>query len=224
MQVSARLSAGALVSRSPVPPPAEADGAEEQSVDQTPVSVPEEFAKTAKVSLFAGGESEDDDELPEVIYCREAPVGIAMFDREMRYMMANPRWIQQFRLKDKEIIGRSQFDVFPKLHQGWRRIYQRCLSGETRRGREMAPAAHEPVEMRWEVRPWHYRAGQIGGVTIAFEEIWNSQEELKSASDKAPDSTRARVAIMSSGCHSAAILRRASRIKAGGKANWIGCV
>ncbi len=181
-EVKERLSSYRRWCRLPDSTEAKAENPDEE----TPLTVPDELAKTAKVSLFAGGDAEDDDEAPEVIYCREAPVGIAMFDREMRYMMANPRWIQQFRLKDKEIMGRSQFDVFPKLHQGWRRIYQRCLNGETRRGREMAPSAHEPVEMRWEVRPWHYRAGQIGGVTIAFEEVWNNQDDLKSVSGKEP--------------------------------------
>ncbi|MGY8691021.1 MAG: hypothetical protein ACKVHP_25185, partial [Verrucomicrobiales bacterium] len=32
--------------------------------------------------------------------------------------------------------------------------------------------------------PWRYRAGQIGGVTIAFEEVWKSAEQTPSSSVK----------------------------------------
>ncbi len=135
--------------------------------------LPTSLSQTTRVTLFAGAESsEGEKEAPEVIFCREAPVGIAMFDRELRYVLANPRWLKQFGLEDKKVIGRSQFEVFPKLHPNWRKIYERCLEGETRRGRETVDA----VEMRWEVRPWHHRAGQVGGVTIAFDEAWKSDE------------------------------------------------
>ena len=133
--------------------------------------------QTSRVSLFAGAPEGEEPESAESIYCREAPVGIAMFDRQLNYLLANPRWIQQFRLRDREIIGRNQFDVFPKLHPNWKRIYQRCLNGETRRGRETIGSGNGPIEMRWEVRPWRYRTGQIGGVTIAFEEAWKQGEE-----------------------------------------------
>ena len=149
-----------------------------------------DFEKTGKVSLFAGSEERsNDDESPEEIYCRECPVGIAMFDKDLRYLLANPRWIQQFHLKDREIVGKSQFEIFSSLHSGWRRIYERCLGGETRRGRETINAPHGPVEMRWEVRPWRDRSGQIGGITIAFEEVWQKHEENAAVSVQ-PDNDR----------------------------------
>lgn len=138
---------------------------------------PSELLQTTRVSLFADSpDHAGDEESPESIYCRETPVGVAMFDRELRYVLANPRWLQQFRLQNKDVIGRTQFEVFPKLHPNWKKIYQRCLNGETRRGRETVDAGHGPLEMRWEVRPWRYLAGQIGGVTIAFEEVWKPAE------------------------------------------------
>lgn len=144
-------------------------------------TMPAELLQTTRVSLFAGASGDDNEESPETIYCRETPVGIAMFDRDLRYVLANPRWVQQFRLQDKEIIGRSQFDIFPRLHPNWRKIYQRCLDGETRRGRETIDSGQGPLEMRWEVRPWHYLAGQIGGVTIAFEEVWKPADSDREA-------------------------------------------
>lgn len=168
---------------------------EESSEPQESVPSPGEFSeadleKTGKVSLFADSEGRgSDDESPEEIYCRECPVGIAMFDQDLCYLLANPRWIQQFHLKDREILGKSQFEVFSSLHSDWRRIYERCLSGETRRGRETINAPHGPVEMRWEVRPWRHRSGQIGGITIAFEEVWQKHED-NAAVNVPPDNDR----------------------------------
>ena len=141
-------------------------------------AAPSEMLQTTRVSLFGDTPEGEEEEAPESIYCREAPVGIAMFDRKLTYLLANPRWIQQFRLKNKEVIGRTQFELFPKLHPNWRRIYRRCLNGETRRGREKVQSVDGPVDMRWEVRPWRYRSGQVGGVTIAFEETWKPADEL----------------------------------------------
>ena len=134
--------------------------------------------QTTRGSFFPGSQQKGkEEETPEAIYCREAPMGIAMFDRDLRYILANPRWIQQFRLGDKEVIGKSQFEVLPKLHPNWKNIYESCLNGETRRGRESVASAHGPVEMLWEVRPWRHLAGQIGGLTIAFEGEWRSPRE-----------------------------------------------
>lgn len=151
-------------------------------------TIPSEMLQTTRVSLFSDTPSGEEAEAPESIYCRESPVGIAMFDRKLTYLLANPRWIQQFRLKDKEVIGRSQFDVFPKLHPNWHKIYKRCLKGETRRGRETIQSVDGPLDMRWEVRPWRYRSGQVGGVTIAFEEAWKPADELpaKASEEKLP--------------------------------------
>ena len=148
-----------------------------------PMTGEEDLGKTARVSLFAGARDDQDEEPPEAIYCREAPVGIAMLDRELRYLLANPRWKKQFHLEDKELIGRRQFEVFPKLHPDWNKIYLRCLNGESRRGREVIPSHDGPMKMRWEVRPWRYRSGSIGGITIAFEEDLTSTESKEAQTE-----------------------------------------
>src|SRR5947208_628360 len=51
-----------------------------------------------------------------------APVAMAMFDTEMRYLLANRRWLEDFKLTDLEVTGRSQYELFPTLHPGWRHV------------------------------------------------------------------------------------------------------
>ncbi|MEM7387530.1 MAG: PAS domain-containing protein, partial [Verrucomicrobiota bacterium] len=151
---------------------------------EAPADVVRPARQTTRARFFPGADEAVSDEAHEAILIRESPLGIAMLDRDLRYLLANPRWLQQFGLAGKELVGKRQFEVFPDLHPDWRKIYERCLDGDTRRGREGIDAmgGAPAIEMRWEVRPWRFRTGQIGGITIAFEEVWLGGEEEKGPS------------------------------------------
>src|SRR4051812_33633136 len=41
-----------------------------------------------------------------------APVAMAMFDTEMRYLLANRRWLEDFKLTSIDVAGRSQYELF----------------------------------------------------------------------------------------------------------------
>jgi len=96
-----------------------------------------------------------------------APVAMAMFDEKMRYMMANRRWVEDFKLQSKEITGKSQYELFPSLHPGWRHVYDRALSGQVvRSDRDAITQDGRPIIYRWEVRPWRHADTTIGGVMV----------------------------------------------------------
>ncbi|HUF63111.1 MAG TPA: PAS domain S-box protein [Verrucomicrobiales bacterium] len=118
-----------------------------------------------------GGRAED----PARIWLRETPIGVAMLNRSLRYVLANRRWREQFDMGDRELTGRSHLELFPNLHAAWKPIYEACLQGEIRRGSEsLTPSDSGPGgELRWEIRPWHNGSGHIGGITIFFEEVWD---------------------------------------------------
>jgi PAS domain S-box-containing protein len=101
------------------------------------------------------------------ILAENAPVAMAIFDRDMRYLYANQRWLEVFRLEQTEIISRSQYDVFPSLHPGWRHVYERALSGQVvRSDRDTVDHAGQPMLYRWEVRPWRHVDTTVGGLMI----------------------------------------------------------
>ena len=101
------------------------------------------------------------------ILAESAPVAMAIFDREMKYLYANQRWFEVFRLEQTELISRSQYEVFPSLHPGWRHVYERALSGQVvRSDRDTVDQAGQPVLYRWEVRPWRHPDTSVGGVMI----------------------------------------------------------
>src|SRR5688572_758764 len=60
----------------------------------------------------------------------QAPVPIAMFDREMRYIAASRRWVSDYGFNDKSWRGASHYEMFPDLPSRWLAIHRRALYGE----------------------------------------------------------------------------------------------
>ena len=102
-----------------------------------------------------------------------APVAIAMFDREMRYLAASRRFRDDYGLGDQEVLERSHYDVFPEIPESWREIHRRCLAGAVERspGELFTRSDGSEQWIRWEIRPWHRTEGEIGGIILFSEEI-----------------------------------------------------
>src|SRR4051812_28378808 len=61
----------------------------------------------------------------------QAPLGIAIFDREMRYLSASSQFLtDQGMPGDMPLVGRLHYDVFPEVPQHWRDLHARALAGE----------------------------------------------------------------------------------------------
>lgn len=108
-------------------------------------------------------------------FIQHTPAAIAMFDNEMRYIMASDRWYTDYDIAGEQIIGRSHYDVFPEIDhmEEWKAIHQRCLAGEVVRKEEDTFLRADGTRewLRWEVRPWYEGSGSIGGVIMFTESI-----------------------------------------------------
>ncbi len=106
-----------------------------------------------------------------------APAAIAMFDLDMRYVMATPRWHTDFRLGDQSLIGRSHYEVFPDIPDHWKAMHQRCMMGASERNEE-EPFARSDGRIDWirgEIVPWRDSQGEIGGIIMFSEVITQSR-------------------------------------------------
>ncbi|MGI8605313.1 MAG: PAS domain S-box protein [Verrucomicrobiales bacterium] len=118
-----------------------------------------------------------EDHLPRLL--NHVPLALAMFDREMRYMLANERFLQDFGLSVADVIGRCHYEVFPGLHEKWRRLFEDALDGRSGRIDEdvLERSDGSTDIVRWEVRPWLKSGGAVGGVVLS-QEIVTEQKRL----------------------------------------------
>jgi PAS domain S-box-containing protein len=111
------------------------------------------------------------DRLLQVI--EAVPARVAVFDREMRYLLVSKRWLVDYKLEQADLIGRTHYEVFPDLPARWKEVHQRCLQGAIEYSNEdRFERGNGTVDWsRWEVRPWREVSGQIGGIIISAEDI-----------------------------------------------------
>lgn len=99
------------------------------------------------------------------------PVPIALFDKEMCYLVANRSWLVDNNLVEQNIIGRSHYEVFPNIPDRWKEGHQRCLAGAIEsREADPFPRADGSVDyIRWQILPWRDAQGEIGGILMYSE-------------------------------------------------------
>ena len=109
---------------------------------------------------------------------------VAVHDRELKYVYVSQSYLQDYRVKERDIIGKHHYDVFPDLPQKWRDVHQRVLAGEILSA-EDDPYMREDGTVdwtRWECRPWYEADGLIGGIIVYTEivtERVRAEEELR---------------------------------------------
>jgi PAS domain S-box-containing protein len=112
---------------------------------------------------------------------------IAVHDRDLKYVFVSERYLREYGIQERDVIGKHHYEVFPDLPQKWRDVHQRALQGEVSSAEEDSyPRADGTVEWtRWECRPWYEADESIGGFIIYTEVITDrvrAQEELRKLS------------------------------------------
>lgn len=102
-----------------------------------------------------------------------APSAVAMFDRELRYVICSQRWIEDYGLQGRSLTGVSHYEIFPDIPEHWKAVHRRCLSGSVERSEEdlFERTDGSRYWLRWEVRPWRDLTGTIRGLMMASEDI-----------------------------------------------------
>jgi PAS domain S-box-containing protein len=118
------------------------------------------------------------------LFIRHAPASLAMFDLEMRYLSVSRRWLSDYKMDGRDLVGLSHYEVFPEIPEYWKEVHRRGLAGEVvnsdadRFERKDGSAQW----LRWEVRPWLDSAGDVGGIVIFSEditEVKKQEDELR---------------------------------------------
>ncbi|MEI6310373.1 MAG: PAS domain S-box protein, partial [bacterium] len=98
---------------------------------------------------------------------------VAVHDRDLKYIYVSQRYLDDYKVKEKDLIGKHHYEVFPDLPQKWRDVHQKALAGEICSA-EDDPYLREDGTVdwtRWECRPWYEADGSIGGIIVYTEVI-----------------------------------------------------
>ncbi|MBT3748487.1 MAG: PAS domain S-box protein, partial [Bacteroidetes bacterium] len=106
-------------------------------------------------------------------------------DMDMNYIYVSQRYLKDYNVKEKDVIGKNHYDVFPDLPQKWRDVHQKVLAGEIF-SEEDDDYEREDGSVdwtRWECRPWYEEEGTIGGL-IVYTEVITEQKQILEALSK----------------------------------------
>lgn len=114
------------------------------------------------------------------LFVEHSPAAIAMFDREMRYIVASRRYLTDYRLGEQDLTGHSHYEVFPEMDAARKEIHRRCLAGETAKcDEDPLPRADGTLDwVRYELLPWREINGEIGGL-IFFSEVITGRKQAE---------------------------------------------
>ena len=123
---------------------------------------------------------------------QEAPICIAMFDRDMKYISASHRWVREYGRGHTDLIGKSHYEVNPGIPERWREMHQRGLAGETLNNDDDLWIHEDGTKewLRWAVVPWHDVHGKIGGIILSAEDTTErklTQDALKASEERYRD-------------------------------------
>ncbi|MBI9050207.1 MAG: PAS domain S-box protein [Anaerolineaceae bacterium] len=106
------------------------------------------------------------------LFIEYAPAAIAMFDTNMVYISASKRFMMDYNLGDREIIGKSHYEIFPELPEHIKETHKHCLAGAIESCEEDPfPRINGELDwIHWEMHPWYENEKDIGGV-ILFSEV-----------------------------------------------------
>ncbi len=112
------------------------------------------------------------------LFIDRAPAALAMFDREMRYIAVSKRWLEEYSLVGREIVGRSHYEIVPDVPERWKEAHRRGLAGETLKAEEDRFEHPDGTVqwIRWEVVPWRTGDGSVGGIMLFAEDITAKKE------------------------------------------------
>jgi len=110
-----------------------------------------------------------------------------MLDNSMKYIAVSNRWLEDYHLQGRDIIGNSHYEIFKNITEERRERHRRILAGAVERKEEDSyrlPGDSEDQYNTWEMRPWYTTEGKVGGMMMFTQNITQiilQREELRVA-------------------------------------------
>ena len=127
-------------------------------------------------------------------FIANAPIAIAMFDRDIRYVSCSRRWLDDYGLFTSP-INESHYELFPDVADWWRPVHARALKGGIERNEHERFIRADGTEqwLKWEAHPWYEADGDVGGVVMMTQDITESHrlaQEIRAKTQQAETALR----------------------------------
>lgn len=113
---------------------------------------------------------------------RHDPNAIAVYDCNLHYIAVSDRYLTDYNVQEKDIIGKYHYEVFPDIPIKWREVHQRCLAGAIESNEDDIYERDDGSinYNRWECRPWYRINGEIAGI-ITYTEVITERKQAEKA-------------------------------------------
>ena len=114
---------------------------------------------------------------------------VAVFDRELKYIFVSQQYLDAYGIKERDVIGKKHYQIFPDLPEKWKEAHRKALAGEPSGVDEDSYLNKDGTIdwVRWQCRPWCGADGSIGGIVLYTELISKrkqSEEALKKSEER----------------------------------------
>ncbi|MHB8529205.1 MAG: ATP-binding protein [Caulobacteraceae bacterium] len=109
------------------------------------------------------------------------PISLVLTDLDLRVTGASRVWLENRDLVGQVVTGRSLYETAPALCESLRPAFERCLAGESDRGRRIriTHPGGRAMWMQMEVEPWRNAAGEVAGLAVAAIDVSELVELLE---------------------------------------------
>lgn len=137
-------------------------------------------------------------------FAENAPIPIAMLDKDLHYMVMSSAWIKEFDASEN-YIGKHIFTVH-NVPSERKKLYVNAIRGKVYRNDnfELNHPLKGTLYYKLVVKPWNMIDGTIGGIVISAVNITkniNIQKELKTAKELADRASKAKTEFLANMSH-----------------------
>ena len=104
---------------------------------------------------------------------KDSPTAVAILDKNMCFLCHSDLWIKNLKVANKDIIGKSYWNIMSNTPIELKAILKECLEGETSasKGKKFLCEDGGVQWLKWKINPWKAENGNIGGLIIILEDI-----------------------------------------------------
>ncbi len=103
---------------------------------------------------------------------KQLPKATAFLNSNLELVHVSDQWVTYFEFEDRDIIGKTVYELFDNVGEKWSRILEDCLLGSKYSGQKhFITSAGKEKWFEWVNAPWYDEQENIVGIIIQAEDV-----------------------------------------------------